>query len=55
MSTPTCMVLGETGRFHVNVTIKTRIVLFRSKILCEKNKLSDAIYRILYNSEFSPT
>ena len=28
MSTPTCMVLGETSRFPVNIAIKTRMVLF---------------------------
>ena len=50
MSTTTCMVLGETGRFPVNITIKTRVISFWSKlILCEKNKLSAAMYRILYS------
>ena len=50
MSTPTCMVLGETGRFPVNITIKTRMISFWSKlILCEKNKLSVAMYRMLYS------
>ena len=50
MSTPTCMVLGETGRFPVNITNKTRVISFWSKlILCEKNKLSVAMYRILYS------
>ena len=28
MSTPTCMVLGETGRFPVYITIKTRMISF---------------------------
>ena len=32
MSTPTCMVLGETGRFPVNITIKTRMISFWSKL-----------------------
>ena len=50
MSTTTCMVLSETGRFPVNITIKTRMISFWSKlILCEKNKLSVAMYRILYS------
>ena len=54
MSTPTCMVLGETGRFPVNITIKTRMISFRSKlILCEKNKLSVAMYKILYSKHFN--
>ena len=50
MSTSTCMVLGETGRFPVNITIKTRMISFWSKLLlCEKNKLSVAMYRIMYS------
>ena len=45
MSTPTCMVLGETGRFHVHITIKTRMFSLWSKIiLCEKKNLSVTMY-----------
>ena len=48
MSTPTCIVIGETGIFPVNGTIKTGMISFSSKlILCEKNKLSVAMYRVL--------
>ena len=51
MSTLTCMVLhSETGRFPVNIMIKTRMISFWSKlILCDKNKLSVAMYRTLYS------
>ena len=27
-STPTCMVLGETGRFPLSIAIKTRMIIF---------------------------
>ena len=54
MSIPTCMVLGDTGRFPVNITIKTRMISFWSKlILCEKNKLSVAMYKVLYSKHFN--
>ena len=44
MSTPKCMVLGRTGRFPVNITIKIRIISFWEKIiLYEKNKLPVAL------------
>ena len=45
MSTPTCMVLGETGRFPVDITIKASMISF-----CEKKKLCVAMYKILYSN-----
>ena len=50
MSTPTCMVLGETGRFPVLIHINTRVVSFWSRIIrtTNKNKLSSIMYNIMY-------
>ena len=38
MATPTCMVLGETGRFTVSIHINTRVVSFWSRIIRTTNK-----------------
>ena len=48
MSTPTCMVLGETGRFPVSIHINhvnTRVVSYWSRIIrtTNKNKVSSII------------
>ena len=50
MSTPTCMALGETGRFPVSIHINTRVVSFWSRIIrtSNKNKLSSIMYNIMY-------
>ena len=50
MSTPTCMVLGETGRFPVSIHINTRVVSFWIRIIrtTNKNKLSYIMYDIMY-------
>ena len=50
MSTPTCMALGETGRFPVSMHINTRVVSFWNRIIrtSNKNKLSSIMYNIMY-------
>ena len=49
-STPTCMVLGETGRYPLSISIKCRMISYWSKLLCQKeSKLSNIMYRVIYN------
>ena len=50
MSTPTCMALGETGRFPVSIHIITRVVSFWSRIIrtTNTNKLSSSMSNIMY-------
>ena len=45
MTTPACMVLGETGRFPVPIHINTRVVSFWSQIIQATNKIN-AHFRI---------
>ena len=47
-STPNYMVYGESGRYPLEVNIKLRMLNFWSKLLCENNKLSSSIYKLLY-------
>ena len=50
-STPTYMILGELGRFPLNVSIKTRIINYWANIICgKKSKLSYTIYMYLRDS-----
>ena len=35
-STPTCMVLGETGRYPLSMSIKCRMISYWSKLICQK-------------------
>ena len=52
-STPTCMVLGETGRNPLSMSITCRMISYWSKLLCKKKiKLSNIIYKVIhrYNS-----
>ena len=44
-STPTCMVLGETGRYPLSILIKCRMISYWSKLLCQKeSKLTNIMY-----------
>ena len=48
-STPTCMVLGETGRYPLSISIKCRMISYWSKLLCHKeSKLSNIMYKVIY-------
>ena len=50
LSTPTCMVLSETGRFPVSIHINTRVESFWSRIIrtTNKNEVSSIMYNIMY-------
>ena len=45
-STPTCMVLGEVGKYPVEVHMMTRMLCYWYRLidLCNRNKLSSVIY-----------
>ena len=47
-STPTCMVLGETGRVPLSIAIKTRMISFWCKLITsDVNRLSTTLYNLL--------
>ena len=47
-STPTCMVLGETGRFPLSIAIKTRMIYFWCKLITSHvNRFSTTLYNLL--------
>ncbi len=47
-TTPTCMILGETERYPLNVEIKCRMVNFWAKLVTDKsNKISSTLYQII--------
>ena len=50
-STPSLMVFGETGKYPVDVAIKTRMLCFWFKLVSGENacKLSSVVYRCLLN------
>jgi hypothetical protein len=47
-STPNVMVYGEIGRFPVEIIIKLRMATFSNKMLCNNNKLSSIMYRLMF-------
>lgn len=47
-STPNFMVYGEIGRFPVEIIIKLRMATFWNKMLCNNNKLSSIMYRLMF-------
>jgi hypothetical protein len=52
-TTPNYMVYGELGRYPMEVMVKCKIVLFWNNLLCESNKLSSILYKLMFNSLFS--
>ena len=51
-TTPTCMIYGELGRYPLDIDIKLRHILYRSKLIIGKDiKLSIISYRLLYLSQ----
>ena len=47
-STPTCMVLGETGRFPLSIATKTRMISFWCKLITsDVNRFSTTLYNLL--------
>ena len=48
-TTPTCIVLGETGKYPLKISIKCRMISYWSKLLCQKeSKLSNIMYKVIY-------
>ena len=45
-TTPNYMVYGETGRTPLDIKVKTRMLNFWSKILCNPDKLSGKLYQL---------
>ena len=46
-TTPNYMVYGELGRYPMEVMVKRKIVLFWNNLLCESNKLSSILYKLI--------
>ena len=46
-STPKYMIYGELGRTTIDVNIKVRMISFWNKLLCNTNKLSSILYRLM--------
>ena len=47
-TTPTCMVLGETGRYPLHVEMKCRMIHFWAKLITDdSNKISSTLYKII--------
>jgi hypothetical protein len=42
------MVYGEIGRFPVEIIIKLRMATFWNNMLCNNNKLSSIMYRLMF-------
>ena len=43
------MVLGETGRYPLSISVKCRMISYWSKLLCQnKNKISHIMYNVIY-------
>jgi hypothetical protein len=42
------MVCGELGRYPMEVMVKRKIVLFWNNLLCESNKLSSILYKLMF-------
>ena len=47
-TTPNYMVYGELGRYPMEVMVKRKIVLFWNNLLCESNKLSSILYKLMF-------
>lgn len=48
-TTPNCILYGELGRFPVDILIKSRMINFWKRIICNKqDKISAILYKLLY-------
>jgi hypothetical protein len=48
-STPNCVLYGELGRFSIDIEIKSRMVAFWKRIICNKQeKIAVTLYKLLY-------
>jgi hypothetical protein len=48
-STPNCVLYGELGRFSIDIEIKSRMVAFWKRIICNKqDKIAVTLYKLLY-------
>ncbi|OWF41333.1 RNA-directed DNA polymerase from mobile element jockey [Mizuhopecten yessoensis] len=50
-STPNYMIYGETGRYPLEIEIKTRMIMFWFKLLTGGSKISSLIYKMTYVSQ----
>ena len=49
-STPNCIAYGELGKFPIEIVIKSRIIAFWKRIVCNKrDKICAIIHKLLYN------
>ena len=49
-STPNCILYGELGRFPIDIVIKSRMIAFWKRIICNKqDKICAILYKLLYN------
>ena len=47
--TPSCMVYGELGELPVDISVRSRVLIYWAKIINEKTeKFSNIIYRLLF-------
>jgi hypothetical protein len=46
-TTPNIMVLGELGRFPIEVIVKLRMISFWSKLIQNESKLSSILYKLI--------
>jgi hypothetical protein len=48
-STPSYMIYGELGRYHIEIDIKVRLISFWTKLCCGKeSKLSAIMYKLCF-------
>ena len=46
-TTPICMVLGELGKFPIEVKVKLRMIFFWSRLIQSESKLSSILYNLM--------
>jgi hypothetical protein len=54
--TPNCVLYGELGRFSIDIEIKSRMVVFWKRIICNKqDKIAVTLYKLLYKMHLDNT
>jgi hypothetical protein len=47
-STPSYMIYGELGRYHIEIDIKVRLISFWTKLCCERIKIISYYVQIVF-------